>query len=76
MIFIVLFFLRQAIKQLPLICEAFENFSGAASESKTLLKEVFLLPIQELYKSFEKYLEMLDTTLDFDMVNFFYGLVA
>ncbi|XP_076802705.1 DNA mismatch repair protein Msh2-like [Clavelina lepadiformis] len=58
----------QSIKQLPFICETIEKYSECLDSNQKLLKEVFTSPIHELYNDFNKFMEMLDTTLDFDMI--------
>uniref|UniRef100_H2YRN3 DNA mismatch repair protein MSH2 n=1 Tax=Ciona savignyi TaxID=51511 RepID=H2YRN3_CIOSA len=58
----------QAIKQLPYICESMEKHAEELESNYNLLREMFIAPIRQLLLDFEKFTEMLDSTLDFKMV--------
>nr|CAB3264028.1 DNA mismatch repair protein Msh2 [Phallusia mammillata] len=58
----------QGLKVLPFVCECIEEHSLSLDQNGNLLKEVFMTPIHELLIDFRKYTDMIDTTLDFDMI--------
>ncbi|XP_078490146.1 DNA mismatch repair protein Msh2 [Ciona intestinalis] len=58
----------QAIKQMPYVCESIDRHSEALENNYNLLRETFLNPIHQLSLDFEKFTEMLETTLDFKLI--------
>jgi len=56
------------IKQLRTTCDAISKYSEVIGDRFLLLKEVFLSPVEELLQDFKRYMDMLETTLDFEMI--------
>ncbi|XP_065906455.1 DNA mismatch repair protein Msh2-like isoform X3 [Dysidea avara] len=56
----------QAILQLPNIVGCLRCYHG---DHRQLLDELFVVPLQELVEDFSKFVEMVETTIDLDMVD-------
>jgi len=56
------------VKELPVICEYVGKYSSSFAKGQELLDVLFAIPFRDFATDFQKFVEMMDTTLDFEMV--------